>query len=378
MSENDGLWVEVDLAALRHNYREIKEKLAASTRGIIAVVKANGYGHGLLRTGLVLEEEGAAYLAVSHLGEGRLLRAGGVQCPILVMTPQRTADYAAMIELALIPTIDRIEDLKALEEIAAGREIAFHLKLNTGMNRFGLNREEIEEFCRLLRQCPDLRLEAVFSHLATALSESHPATTRQIENFAADKRQIEAAIGRPVLAHLANSAGALAYPKSHYDFLRVGTLLYGQYPASYLAGRLDLKNTWAVKARIISTREVKPRAAIGYGGDCKARRKMTLGVLPVGYRDGFGVQPPLNNVTWRIFLRQAFRLFRNFVRKQSANHVLLEGKQLPVIGRIAMQTTIIDIGGTDLKIGDVVEVPMRRIASSPSLQIIYKDADTSI
>lgn len=374
MSENDGLWIEVDLDALRHNYREIKKNVLSAARGIIAVVKANGYGHGLLRVGQTLEEEGAACLGVSHLGEGRVLREGGVQCPILVMTPQGQENYPEMIALQLTPTIDRIEDLLALEAAAADMEVAFHLKLNTGMNRFGLNSDEIEAFCKTLRQCPDVRLEAVFSHLATALVKNHPATARQIEDFTAAKQQIEAAIGRPVLAHLANSAAALAYPKSQFDFLRIGTLLYGQYPAAYLSGRLDLKNTWKAKARVLSVRNITPKAAVGYGGDYKVRRRMDLAVLPVGYRDGFGVQPPLNNVTWRIFVRQAFRLLRSFLTKRSANAVVYQGKHLPVIGRIAMQTSVIDVSGTDIQVGTVVEVPMRRIAASAGLKIVYKDA----
>ncbi len=158
----------------------------------------------------------------------------------------------------------------------------------------------------------------------------------------------------------------------------MGTLLYGQVPAAHFTSGLDLRNTWTAKARLIAIREAKAGDTVGYGGDFKVRRGMKLGVLPVGYRDGFGVQPPLNNVRWRTFMRQALRLLRAAFRRKGANYVLHEGCRLPVVGRIAMQTAMVDIGVAPLQAGDTVEVPMRRTASSPILQTIYKDDETSI
>lgn len=368
---NEDFWIEIDLDNVRRNYREVKSKIGGR-KGVIAVVKADAYGHGLVATAKALEQEQVDILAVSHFGEGRELREQGIKAPILLMTPALPENYGAIVDLDLIPTVDNAANLAALAEAAGAKEYPFHLKINTGMNRFGLDLDAIPEFFKELHKYGNIRLAGVFSHIATALSKDHPQTKQQIANFEAALAVIRSEIDYNFDVHLCNSAAAIACPAARYDYVRVGTVLYGQFPAAYLQGSLSLAHTWQAKARIIEVRQAAAGARVGYSGDYIVKKNQRLGVIPVGYTDGFGIQPPLNNVSWKIFVRQALKLLRSFVRRRPNNVVYFEGKSLAVVGRIAMQTAVISLEHTDAGIGAVVDVPLRRTAVAPSTKKIYK------
>lgn len=365
---NDDLWLEVDLAALRHNYRQVRD-CVGGTKGVIAVVKANAYGHGLVEVARALAEEDVPMLAVSHLAEGVILREAGLALPILLMVPSLPQYYGEIVDHQLTPTVDRRDNLALLA--ATGREVAFHLKINTGMNRFGLDEVELPAFLGELSRHDNLRLGGVFSHLASAMRNDDAATDRQIARFERAFNQCRAELGDGIVAHLCNSAGALSKPAARYDYVRVGTLLYGQYPATSFKGQLDLRDTWQAKTRLIETRSLARGEAVGYGGDYVCRRATTVGILPIGYTDGFGTVPPLNNITGKTVLRQSAKLFRNFLLGRANHCVYYRGKSRPVLGRIAMQTTVVDLGDSGGEVGDEVVVPLRRTAVSPSIKIIY-------
>ena len=280
---NEDFWIEVNLENLCANYDAVR-KTVGGKKGVMAVVKADAYGHGMVETAKALESHGADYLAVSHFGEGKLLRENGIKMPVLLMTPALPEYYKEIVSLDLMPSLDRMENLKALSQAAGDRSVGFHLKVNTGMNRFGVDCDEIEDLLDV---------------------------------------------------HLCNSAGAITHPEARWDYVRVGTLLYGQFPAAFLQGTIDLRPTWQAKARILETRQVAPGETVGYGADFRVRSQMRLGVIPVGYHDGFGVQPPLNNVSFKVFVKQGLRLFRGFLRKRPNHQVYYGKKPLPVIGRIA-------------------------------------------
>ncbi|MDO4542801.1 MAG: alanine racemase, partial [Bacillota bacterium] len=306
---NEDFWIEVDLDNLRRNYREVKTKIAGR-KGVMAVVKADAYGHGMVETAKALDAEGVDFLAVSHFGEGRELREKGITAPILLMAPAPLGYYPEIVKLRLTVAIDNKETLAALSAAAGDEAYGFHLKINTGMNRFGLNLEELQEFLDTLKKYPNLKIAGVFSHIATALIKDHPQTQKQIDKFEEALKIIRTAIDYNFDVHLCNSAGAIACPQARYDYVRVGTILYGQFPAPYLKGSLELVETWRAKARIIEERRAKTGDRVGYGGDYRLKKDRRLGVIPVGYTDGFGIQPPLNNVSFKIFLRQALNLLR--------------------------------------------------------------------
>lgn len=367
--QNEDFWIEVNLANLCKNYNEVKANVGGK-KGVIAVVKADAYGHGLLSVARALEKEGCDMLAVSHFGEGKLLREEGITLPILLMTPSLPADYPEIAAFQLIPTVERIEALAALSKVGGEQGLSFHLKINTGMNRFGLSPKDVGGFLDALKQFENLRLGGVFSHLPCALVKDHPKTKEQIAIFDQTVREIKEILSYEFDVHLANSAGAISYPEARYDYVRVGTLLYGQFPAAFLKGTLTLSDTWQAKAKILSVHEIKRGESVGYGADFTAKEPMRLGVIPVGYTDGFGIQPPLNNLSFQRFFKQSLKLFRSFLLR-SPNHVVyFEKKPLPVIGRIAMQTTVISLNDTGADIGDIVDVPLRRTAVAPSVKKI--------
>ena len=367
--QNEDFWIEVNLENVCANYAEVKTK-AGGNRGVMAVVKADAYGHGLVATGKALESHGCDFLAVSHFGEGRELREQGVTLPILLMTPALPENYEAIVALDLIPAVDHQENLALLSKAAGEREVKFHLKVNTGMNRFGIAPAAVSDFLRTLAAYENLKLGGVFSHLPCALIKDHPQTQEQIRLFDKVVAEMKAVLGDSFDVHLANSAAAISYPEARYDYVRVGTLLYGQFPAPFLNGTLDLKETWRAKARILATRQIGKGDKVGYGADYTAKRPMSLGVIPVGYTDGFGIQPPLNNVSLQRFAKQSGKLLRSFLWKRPNNVVYFEKKPLPVVGRIAMQTTVISLDHTGLKTGDTVDVPLRRTAVAPSVKKI--------
>lgn len=368
---NEDFWIEVNLDNIRRNYREVKAKISGR-KGVMAVVKADAYGHGLVETAKALERENVDFLAVSHFGEGQILRQQGIKAPILLMTPAPAEYYQEIVSLDLIPTVDSKENLKSLSRCAGEKGWGFHLKVNTGMNRFGVNFQDLPEFLEELAQYDNIKLTGVFSHIATALVKDHPQTKEQITLFEDALKVIRSHISYDFDVHLCNSAAALTCPEAHYDYVRVGTILYGQFPAPYLKGTLELADTWQAKARIIEVRSAKAGAKVGYGGDCRLKKDSTLGVIPVGYTDGFGIQPPLNNVSFKIFVRQALKLLRSFARQRPNNVVYYEKKPLAVVGRIAMQTAVISLDNIDAQVGAVVDVPLRRTAVSPSTKKIYK------
>lgn len=368
---NEDFWIEVDLDNIRRNYREIKEKVGGK-KGVMAVVKADAYGHGLVETARALEAEDVDFLAVSHCGEAWELRENGIKAPILMMTPALPSYYPKILDYKIIPALDKKECLAPLSTAAGENEAIFHLKVNTGMNRFGVNIEDISAFLDEMAKYPNVKLAGVFSHIATALMKDHPQTKKQIAIFNEALSLIQQKVSYDFDTHLCNSAAAVSCPQARYDYVRVGTMLYGQFPAAYLNGSLDLRPTWQAKARIIDIRQGKPGDKVGYGGDYALGKAQKLGVIPVGYTDGFGIQPPLNNVTAKIFLRQALKLLRGFIRKRPNNVVYYEKRPLAVIGRIAMQTAVISLDNTDADIGTVVDVPLRRTAVAPTTKKIYK------
>lgn len=368
---NEDFWIEVNLDNIRRNYREVRSKIGGR-KGVMAVVKADAYGHGLVETAKALEAENVDFLAVSHFGEGRILRQQGIKSPILLMTPAPAEYYHEIISLGLIPAVDNKANLKALSHSAGERGYGFHLKVNTGMNRFGVNFQDLPDFLEELAQYDNIKLTGVFSHIATALIKNHPQTKEQISRFEESLQVIRTKVSHDFDVHLCNSAAAITCPEARYDYVRVGTVLYGQFPAPHLKDTLDLADTWQAKAKIIEVRTAQPGSKVGYGGDCKLKKNSALGVIPVGYTDGFGIQPPLNNVSFKIFVRQALKLLRSFARQRPNNVVYYEKKPLAVVGRIAMQTAVISLNNTDAQVGAVVDVPVRRTAVSPSTKKIYK------
>ena len=325
----------VALDAIRSNFRAISGFLAASTtaRGpaIIAVVKANAYGHGAAQVGLALEAEGAAMLACADIEEGIALRQAGVCAPILVFGALSVSDLEGIVEHQLTPTISTPSAARALQATAGkhGVRMRCHLKIDTGMNRLGFRHDNVRVTLPEVTASPNLEIAAVYTHFATADNPDHPAFALQRERFE-EVLQLLPSIGITTpLRHAANSAALLRDERVWYDFVRPGLMLYGIVPPP-LAATLSLRPALSLRSRIVAVKGIRPGEGSGYGLRNAADRPATLAVVPAGYADGLD-------------LRLAGR-----------GYMLVRGRRAPVVGSVCMDMTTIDVTGMDVAPGDKV------------------------
>ncbi len=246
-----------------------------------------------------------------------------------------------------------------------GRTVPVHLKVDVGMGRLGVLPDEVPSLAKLISELSGLQLEGIYIHYPTAMSRDLSSTHHQLEHFE-DLLSVLAASGcRPPVAHSANSAALLQLPEAQLDMVRVGTLLYGQYPAAFLNGRLSLRPTWKMVTRVTAVKDVPEGWPIGYGSEEKTGAPCRLAVIPVGYADGFAVEVAARRVAgWQDRLRSAAKALRG----PAAQFVIFPGGRAPVVGRISMQMTTVDVTHLpNVQVGDRVEVPCRRVTSNPTL-----------
>ncbi len=340
--------LEIDLDALTANYNIYRRMLPQGT-GIVGMVKADAYGTGAVEIGKTLQSIGAAYLAVAVIDEGISLRKAGITMPIMVLNPI-TNRYPALFAHKLEPAVFSIEELKRLiAEAESAGCIAYpvHVKLDTGMHRVGFVDNQLGELCSMLGQTEAVRIESVFSHLATAdCLDKDDYTAMQLEAFYQMTDAISKRLGRTFKRHILNTAGMMRFSDcGPYEMARLGIGLYGISP--YSESRLKLKTVATFRSRIISLKRWPAGTPIGYG--CKGRtdRESIIATVPVGYADGID--------------RHMGRGAASFVVK---------GVECPTIGNICMDLCMIDV--TDVcepKVGDSVEIfgkemPIKRIANT--------------
>ncbi len=277
-------WVEIQPAALSHNFQQVTS-LVGSETGVIAVVKADGYGHGLQIAGKAFAEAGATALAVTNLEEGLGLREAGIDTPILVLLPllEEQTEIAAAHELTV--TVSRLEQLHglALGARRAAKKLKCHLYLETGMGNGGLREEELPVTLEGLRALPQLALAGVYTHLPRAMEGASGYTERQLEHFRAILSDNSLTAESGLLLHACNSAGSLLYGNAGLNAVRVGTLLYGQQPVAGTK-QLELKRALTLKSRLVNTWQVAPGECLGYAGEFRASRPMRVGLVPPGIR----------------------------------------------------------------------------------------------
>lgn len=323
-------WAEINLSALRHNFQTVKGHLSPATR-LLAVVKANAYGHGLVEVARVTLEEGAAFLGVSSIEEGILLRQAGIQHPVLVLgSLYPFENFSAILEYQLTPTIASLAAAERLDGLTRPRGLRWpvHLKLDTGFGRIGVSRAHALDFIRKAAGLEGLVLEGIYTHFAT--SDTDPAYTQeQIRQF---KGLLQAARQQGIripIAHAANSAALLRFPETHLELVRPGISLYGVAPFPMPEADLALEPALCWKTRVIYVKTVPPGCSISYGRTYVSTRPTRVATLAVGYADGYP------------------RLLSN------RGEVLLRGRRVQVIGRVTMDMMMVD--ATDLpdcRVGD--------------------------
>jgi len=320
-------WAEVDLDAIAANVRAIRSLLEPRTR-FMAVVKADGYGHGAVQVARAALSAGAEWLGVATVGEGLALRRAGIAAPLLVLGSADPSEIAAAMHAGLSLTIPSIDALPSL--LRAGRRVRLHLKVDTGMTRLGVRPAEVSSVLSRLARA-GLRLEGVYTHLACADDSDHAFTREQLNRFDA----VLPAVRRrfpTVLVHAANSAGALGHPRARHDLVRVGLAMYGLYPARHFEDKVELRPVMRLLSRVVRTVRVPPGTPVSYGATYRPLRPSTIATVPCGYADGYPRLAGLNG------------------------EILLGGDRVPVAGRVCMDHLMVDAGDHAVRPGDEVEL----------------------
>jgi alanine racemase len=326
---------EIDLGALTRNLQTLHT--AAPGVDVLAVVKADAYGHGAVPVSLALEAAGVRFLGVALVEEGLALRRAGVKGDILVLGGAYEGGWELMLAHGMIPVVFRPEHLTALDAAAAARErtARAHLKVDTGMGRLGVLPPDVPAFLEAARSCPRLSLEGLCSHFANADLADAALTQQQISRFRTALGQMRAAGFEPRWRHLSNSAGLLALPEARdgleMNVARPGLALYGLQPAPWLRPPRVLEPVLSWKTSVVHLKTVPAGTPISYGSTWTAPRPSRIATLPVGYADGWS------------------RLLSN------RGAVLVRGRRAPIVGRVCMDLCMVDV--TDLprvELGDEV------------------------
>jgi alanine racemase len=328
-------WVEIDLEALSYNVRQLKQFLSPQTQ-LMAVVKADAYGHGAVTVAQTALQSGASWLGVATVPEGIQLREGGIKAPILILGAAHTLEQIqAIAQWQLQPTIGSPKQAlifsNTLETIQSGSPLAVHIKLDTGMSRLGTNWQQAGEFVQLVNRLPNLHIASVYSHLATADSPDPAIMAEQHRRFEEAIAQIKSLGIKIPSLHLANSAATLTNRQLHYDMVRVGLAVYGLYPASHLQNKLNLKPVLQVQARVTHVKTIAAGTGVSYAHHFIAPQEMRLAVVGIGYADGVP---------------------RNLSNKMQ---VLIRGQRVPQIGAITMDQLMVDVSSVpDIQEGEIV------------------------
>lgn len=362
-------WVEVDTAALAHNLRQVRAILRPGVR-LLAVVKNDGYGCGAPECARVFLAAGADWLGVATLEEGVELRRAGIDAPVLLLAPLLPGQEEAALAEGITPSVSSRRGAVALAKAARGTVAGVHLEVETGLGRSGIPPGELPEVVSLLEG--RLRVEGIYTHFAAAASDT-AYTALQYRRFREAAETLAAAGVKGALWHVANSAAVLRFPEMQLDMVRVGTLLYGQYPVGRLPRPLKLRNPWRVKARVLHLAELPAGSRVGYGGDHVLRRDTRLALLPVGHAHGLSLAPVTRpRGPADLLVRLGREVLAYLGRPPAALRASAGGVTVPLVGRVGMQFSLADVSkAPGLQVGDVVEVPLQRTVASPRLPRLY-------
>ncbi len=313
--------VIIDLSALRYNFARIRDRVGPRT-AVMAVVKADAYGHGLVETARTLEDAGAQRLAVAHLFEGVRLREAGARCPIVILCGILTREEAgAVVTHDLIPVLadPAPVDMLAEESRRRGRRTPVQLKIDTGMGRLGMPYTETGSFVDTILRRNDLKLDGLMSHLSSADEPDRRFTEAQILRFLGALETARARGGSLQASSLANSAGILEYPKAHVGMVRPGILLYGGFPSPEARTSFGLHPVMTLRARVLQVRDLPEGTPVSYGRTYVTPAPARIAVISAGYSDG--LPRALSN----------------------RGTVLIRGRRYPIRGRVCMNLIMADV-----------------------------------
>ncbi|WP_026563210.1 alanine racemase [Bacillus sp. UNC41MFS5] len=309
-------WAEVDLDCITANVASIKKQLPQEVK-VIAVVKANAYGHGDVQVAKTALEAGAAYLAVAFMDEAIALRNKGITAPILVLGASRPEDIQVAAKFDITLTVFQKEWLeKALQYVKADDQISFHIKVDTGMGRIGVRSvPELTALEQMISEHSPFHLEGIFTHFATADELDETYMYQQLNLF---ESMVTALKQKPKYVHSSNSAATLRFPKTYFNAVRIGIAMYGLTPSLEMEDKIpfQLKEAFSLRTRLVYVKKMPKGEKLSYGATYETDDEEWIGTIPVGYADGW-------------------------IRKLQGQEVLVEGARVPIVGRICMDQCMV-------------------------------------
>ena len=320
-------YAEIDLESIKSNILAVRKIIPDSSK-LMAVVKANAYGHGSIAVSRAAAEASANYLGVANLREALELRESGTRLPILILTESPTSVMDEIVHYGLTQTIYSFAEAKALsdEAVKRGKKGVVHIKVDTGMGRVGVSPSEAHALYNKIISLPNIEVEGIFTHFAKAEDHEDLYTANQFAKFKNVIGQLE----NIPIKHAANSAATLFHHDAHLDMVRVGLMMYGLYPSIRGHRMINLVPALSFKTRVVYQKRVVAGAQLSYGGTFQTQKESTIVTLPVGYADGYS---------------------RSFSNK---SHVLIRGKRFPVVGAVSMDMTLVNVGDAKIEVGDEV------------------------
>lgn len=328
------IYAEIDLAAFRHNLEEIKKIISPDT-GIIAVIKADAYGHGVIDIAREASDSGVKFFAVARMNEAAVLRDAGINTPVLLFDDSRTYGADKYIDLDIRASVNTMEDAEYFSASASeyGKKLKVHVKIDTGMGRLGFVADgltsvgdgiPLQEKIKKISQLPNIEIEGIYSHFANADTRDKTHAENQLAMFRNLATKLDSILERKPLLHMANSAAIMEIPDSHFDMVRPGIIMYGLYPSNEVdRSIITLKPVMSLKSRIVHIKKVGPGFKVSYGSTYVTDKETVIATVPAGYADGIN------------------RLL------SSNGYMLVRGKGAPIIGRVCMDLTMIDVTGID-------------------------------
>jgi len=349
-NENYGTWLEIDLHVLENNFKVLC-KIAKCK--VMPIVKANAYGHGVEKVTQRLEKAGAEWFGVARIEEGLLLREAGIKARILVLgyTAPVRVPHAIRNDITLTVYDYHVAEQYATQAKNVKGVLRLHAKIDTGMGRLGVPSLEALQFLKLINESPHMELEGVFTHFARADEPKEADTDRQLLSFQTLLNEMNLAGIKPRLIHASNSAGSLVYPNARFDLVRVGIALYGLPPSKQVGLPDGIRPALHWKTRLISLKTLPEGHGISYGFSYYTKKEERIGVIAVGYADGF--------------------------RRRPGNKVLLRGKRVNIVGNVCMDQSMLQLDDVpEAEIGDEVVLIGRQGEDEITATEIAKDWGT--
>lgn len=322
-------YAEIDLNKLKDNVREIKKTISPAVK-LMAIVKANAYGHGSVEIAKAAENAGADYFGVASLGEALELRSSSIKTPILILSETPHAHVERVLDAGITQTVYTFELAQLLSDIAGQRrsKAKVHVKIDTGMSRIGVLPDKAQALIEKIAALPGIELEGVFTHFAKADDPGSGFTMEQFDKFNRIVSSVKSAGIKIPILHAANSAAMINFPQTRLDMVRVGICLYGLNPFENNGNRPKIEPVLSFKTKVLYIKEVPEHTSVSYGASYYTAKSTKIATLPVGYADG---------------------LSRGLSNKGS---VLIKGKKYPIAGNVTMDMTMVETGSDKIEAGD--------------------------